>query len=104
LKQRKSHIICSWLLLGFFVAGQFVLYAHWHKVNTQPVKERLQTSQQKVSEKCRLCDVMHFNAMAINAHHSVIPVAITHHDYIAITYSFLSISPVLSSGRAPPAS
>ena len=81
-----------------------MLYGHWHKVNTGVAKEHLQTSQQKVSEKCRICDVMHFNTMAINANHVITPVAASHCNHKAITYTFLSISLVLSSGRAPPVS
>ena len=104
MKKNKSHIIGARLLLFIFVAGQVILYGHQHKVNTIFSKVHSSTSQQTVTEKCQLCDAMHFNSMVINLRHYVMPVAVSHYDYKAVTYTFVSLSLILSTGRAPPLS
>ena len=104
LKQNKYHILFARLLLVIFVAGQIVLYGHQHKVNTVLNKVHSRSSQQTITEKCQLCDAMHFNSMVINVHLHVAQVAVSHYDYKAVTYTFVSLSLILSTGRAPPLS
>jgi hypothetical protein len=104
LKQNRYHIQLARLLLVIFVAGQIVLYGHQHQVNTVLNKVHSQSSQQTITEKCQLCDAMHFNSMVINMHYYVVPVVVSHYHYKAVTYSFVSLSLILSTGRAPPIS
>jgi hypothetical protein len=92
------------LLLLIFVAGQVVLYGHQHKVNTAFSKVHSGTSKQTITEKCQLCDVMHHNTMAVCVLYGVPPAVISHYDYKAVAYTFVSLSLILSTGRAPPVS
>jgi len=104
LKQRTPHFVFAWLLLVLFVAGQVAIYAHSHQSNGTPFKSQHSTSHQYFTEKCQLCDAMHHNFMAVNVAAAVAPAAVSHYDYKAVTYSFVSYSLILSTGRAPPAS
>ena len=104
LKKSKYPIFYAWLLLVLFVAGQVIVYSHQHKINNALSKGHAQTSHQIITEKCQLCDAMHFNTMVINTHSVVIPVAVSHYDYKTVTYTFVSLSLILSPGRAPPIS
>jgi hypothetical protein len=104
LKKSAYHIFCSWLLLILFVAGQVVLYSHQHKLNNLVGHLKHSSSQQIVTEKCQICDAMHQNTMVISAHYGVVPVVVSHYDYKAVTYTFVSLSLILSTGRAPPVS
>jgi hypothetical protein len=105
LKKNKSHIIGAWLLLVFFVGGQVILYAHQHKVSQFGFSRNSHPLGQTVTEKCSLCDAMHFNSMTVHEHSVVMQLLVaTHYDYKAVTYSFVSLSLILSPGRAPPVS
>jgi len=104
LKERKNHIIFSWLLLLFFVAGQVVLYSHHHGAEPTVVKVNHQISGKSVSEKCGLCDAMRFNSMEINQ-------AVSSNHLLAIDFffivnptDFVSFSLISSAGRSPPVS
>jgi len=89
------------LLLILFVAGQAAIYAHSHQTNGTPFKSQHSTSHQTVTEKC---DAMHHNFMAVNVAAATASAAISHYDYKAVTYGFVSFSLILSKGRAPPVS
>jgi hypothetical protein len=107
LKKNRSYILGAWLLLVFFVGGQVILYAHQHRVNQFsghiPVKHA--SSQQTVTEKCALCDALHLNTMVAGEHAVVVHLLVaSHYDYQVVTYSFTSLSLILSTGRAPPVS
>jgi hypothetical protein len=104
LKKSKYHIICSWLLLICFITGQAALYAHQHGVNTPVSKSAHQSSRQTVTEKCQLCDAMHFNSMVLNQQVYVKPVVLNSYIFIPGSYNFVSLSLILYSGRAPPLS
>jgi hypothetical protein len=105
LKKNKSYIIGAWLLLVFFAGGQVMLFAHQHKVSKFEFGRHSHPNQQTVTEKCSLCDALHFNTIMVNEHPSVVDLlAASHYDYKAVTRSFVSLSLILSPGRAPPVS
>jgi hypothetical protein len=107
LKKGKSHIIGAWLLLVLFVGGQVIVYGHQHKTNqlSDHINRPFHASQQTVTEKCQLCDAMHFNNMAVNEYSPVVHLLVpSHYDYKSVVYTFVSLSLILSPGRAPPIS
>jgi hypothetical protein len=106
LKKNRSYIIGAWLLLVFFAGGQAILFAHHHKLNQSGGKTGYQSHAplQTVTEKCQLCDALHFNTMVANEHVAVIHLlTATYCDYKALTCTFISLSRIFSPGRAPPA-
>lgn len=104
LKKSNYQVFCSRLLLILFVAGQVILYSHQHKFNNTRSHFKHHTAQQTVTEKCQLCDAMHHNTMVVGSHYYAVPVVVSHYDYKAVTYTFVSLSLILSTGRAPPVS
>jgi len=104
LKQRLPHLFLAWLLLVFFVAGQVVIYTHSHQSNRTPGTVQHSTSHQTLSEKCQLCDAMHHNAMVVNVSCNMPPAAVSRYHYKTVTYRFIRLSLILSTGRAPPVS
>ena len=108
MKKHKANILYAWLLLTCFIAGQYTVYAHQHKIfannvtkTHQPVKEQSRTT---VQEKCSLCDAMHHTNAILNQHFYYSPNIVTNHFYQVYNYDFVSIALVLSAGRAPPVS
>jgi hypothetical protein len=105
LKKNKSHIIGAWLLLVFFTSGQVILFAHQHKVSKFEISKSSRPFQQTVTEKCQLCDALHFNTMMVNEHPPVVHLLeVSYYDHQAVTPTFVSLSLILSPGRAPPVS
>ena len=104
LKERKNHIICSWLLLLIFMAGQVVLYSHHHGAESLVVKVQHQVSCKTASEKCGLCDAMRFNSMEINQTVSSNYLLAFDFFFIVNTTDFVSILLISSAGRSPPLS
>ena len=105
MKQSKAYIFGAWLLLVFFTSGQVILFAHQHKADKSQLAHRHHPNHQTVTEKCQLCDALHFNTMMTHEHTLVVHLlAVSHYDYKAVTYTFVSLSLVLSPGRAPPVS
>jgi hypothetical protein len=105
LKKNKSIIIGAWLLLLFFVGSQVILYAHHHRAHQFEISGNNHPFQQTVTEKCSLCDAMHFNTMVANEYVAVVHLLVaSHYDHQAVTYSFTSLSLILSPGRGPPVS
>jgi hypothetical protein len=107
LKRCKYHIVCSWILLACFVAGQYMMYAHQHNIaaNISPkysISKNLR--QQTVTDKCALCDAMHHNVMVKATPAYFEDVKITGYIFKSCVYNFTSISLILSGGRAPPVS
>jgi hypothetical protein len=106
LKNNKYHIIRSWILLLCFVAGQYMVYAHQHTVNTAVNKSSYRTRgpqpRETIVENCQLCDAMHHNALAINHLVYFTPVAIADYTYKTFDYVFISIVIIHSGGRSPP--
>ena len=107
LKVNKYHIIRSWILLICFITGQYMVYAHQHKLiqgaeQTHSVKQ--QQPKQTLTEKCQLCDAMHHNSMVNHSVSYFTPVVITDHFYKKGQYNFVSIALILSAGRSPPLS
>jgi hypothetical protein len=104
LKRNKYHILCARLLLLIFVAGQAILYGHQHNTNFVISKIQGSKHRQTVSEKCQLCDAMHFNSATLN-HQIHFQAALTSTSlFIPGTYDFISLSLILSAGRSPPLS
>jgi hypothetical protein len=105
LKTRKYRIICSWILLICFVAGQFMVYTHQHNIPQSAGKSidiSKNFSQQTVKEKCYLCDVMHHNTMDIASRVHFGTTVSAGYVFNDFKYHFTSIQIILSSGRAPP--
>ena len=103
--KKRARLFGAWLLLTFFVGGQGIMFAHQHRLNKFEIGKKSRSYQQTVSEKCSLCDAMHFNTMVANEHPPVVHLLVaSHYDYIAVTRNFVSFSLILSSGRGPPVS
>jgi hypothetical protein len=105
LKKNKYHIIHSWVLLICFVAGQYMVYSHQHKLikgTAQTYSPNKQQPRQTVSEKCQLCDAMHHIGMVITQQANFSPVVVTDCVYKSPVYNFTSLALILSGGRAPP--
>ncbi|GAA4099739.1 hypothetical protein [Mucilaginibacter panaciglaebae] len=106
MKKSKANIFYSWLLLTCFIAGQYIVYTHQHKIiagiGTKAKIESKNTSHTIVQEKCSICDAMH-HINAIVDHYSYFgPNIVTKHFYKGYKYAFVSIALILSAGRAPP--
>lgn len=105
MKTRKYHILCSWILLICFVAGQVVLYGHQHSFvtgNAKSYSKMGDAPHQSVTEKCAICDVMHHNNMVVSNGTHFAPVAVIGYVYKSFEYNFTSIQLILAGGRAPP--
>jgi len=106
LKKNKANIFYSWMLLVCFIAGQYVIYTHQHKIvartGTTAKIETNSTSRTIVQEKCFVCDAMHHIAAVISHYSYFSPNIVTKHFYKAYNYDFISIALILSAGRAPP--
>lgn len=106
LKKNKYHIICTWALLLFFAAGQYMVYTHTHNTGIGSIKSACKSPsnqpKQTVTETCRLCDAMHHNTMAVNAPVIFAPEVTTSYFYKAVNHDFISVALILSAGRSPP--
>jgi hypothetical protein len=103
LKINKYVIIRAWMLLIFFAAGQVVIYAHQHPSSLSNAgADSHSSSKQVFTEKCSLCDAMHFNHMDIVHAASALPVAAGSYVYIRSDYNFITLSLILAAGRSPP--
>ncbi|MCR8557485.1 hypothetical protein KXD93_07525 [Mucilaginibacter sp. BJC16-A38] len=105
MKTNKRHIIHAWILLICFIAGQYMVYSHQHKLikeTEQSYSANKPQPHQTVSEKCQLCDAMHHNSMVITSNVTVSPISVTDHVYKSPVYNFTSLALILSGGRAPP--
>jgi hypothetical protein len=106
LKKNKANIFYSWLLLICFIAGQYTVYTHQHKIaaNSKTKTRGLAKVPARtiVQEKCSLCDAMYHTTAIINQYTYFSPNIVTQHFYKVYNYDFVSIALVLSAGRAPP--
>ncbi|HEY8930275.1 MAG TPA: DUF2946 family protein [Mucilaginibacter sp.] len=106
MKKNKFHIVNAWILLICFVAGQYMVYVHQHKMvklSSQISLTHQQQAKQVLTEKCQLCDAMHHSGMTIPTQAVFAPVAASDYFYKFPVYTFTSISLILAGGRAPPA-
>src|ERR1700758_2323754 len=101
MKKGKRHILYACILLICFIAGQWAIYGHQHKMS-RLVKSPVHGVV--VTEKCQLCDAMHHNSMIRHTPTIFTPTVFTDHLYKPGKYDFVSIALILSSGRAPPVS
>ena len=94
------------LLLFCFIAGQYIVYAHQHKIiaGSEHKVHGLAKNQsnQTIQEKCALCDAMHHTDAVINTPFTFIANIVTKPFYKVYNYDFVSIALILSAGRAPP--
>jgi len=104
VKINPRHIVYAWIVMICFIAGQWAVFAHYHKTSRIiPHTASNSHTQTTIAEKCQLCDAMHSTKMVLGDHHFVIPVIATTHFYKSGDYDFVSIGLILSPGRAPPA-
>ncbi|RZA03686.1 MAG: hypothetical protein EOP47_01815 [Sphingobacteriaceae bacterium] len=109
MKKNKLNIICSWLFLICFVAGQYTVNTHQHNIlksnkSISGITKHNQVPSTILQEKCPLCDAMHHTAMVfeqVSYHH---PLIASNHIFKVGDYNFKSISLILAAGRGPPAS
>jgi hypothetical protein len=101
VKKDKRHIIYSWIVMICFIAGQWAVYAHYHRSYRTTAAISHHTT---VSENCQLCDAMHHNSMTIDTQPYFAHLTITKHYFTPVHYNFVSISLILAAGRAPPVS
>ncbi len=104
LKKDKSLVFCVWLMLLSFTGGQIILFAHQHKVSRFEFYKNHRSSQQTFTEKCQLYEAMHHNVMVVDMQIHSLPTVSDKYNYRVVAYSLISISLILSSGRAPPVS
>src|ERR1700761_7942020 len=62
LKKTQKHIVCTWIMLICFTAGQWAVYAHQHFSNATVKTHHTAQNQTTVTDKCQLCDAMHHNS------------------------------------------
>jgi hypothetical protein len=81
------------------------VYAHYHPNRLGRYSfSKHQSTRTTISEKCQLCDAMHHSNISQNTHIYFVPLSTSEHIYKPGQYDFISISLILSSGRAPPVS
>ncbi|MBS1500419.1 MAG: hypothetical protein JST32_00050 [Bacteroidetes bacterium] len=102
MKRDKRNIIIAWIVMVCFFAGQWAVYAHQHK--TFPAIAKASHHGTSLTEKCQLCDAMHHTSAVQNVFHYTAVVTVTERIFIPHTHSFVSISLILTTGRAPPVS
>ncbi|MFD2873261.1 hypothetical protein ACFS5N_12325 [Mucilaginibacter ximonensis] len=106
MKKRRLNIIFAWALLFSFIAGQYVIYTHQHRIIasiTAKAKDQNNgTSRSTIQEKCSVCDAMHHINAVIEHYHYFRPNIVTKHFYKSYHYAFVSIALILAAGRAPP--
>ncbi len=106
MNKRKAPVILSWLLLLFFAAGQFIIYAHQHhiKSNALIVDSHRAANQQIIYEKCNLCDQMHHAPINL-----VQPLCYTYlvtpvvRLYIPVCHHYKANALIHADGLSPPA-
>jgi len=104
-KKSKQRIFLSRLLLIVFAAGQIIVYSHQHNTNAAFItKAAHQSSRQHISEKCQLCDAMHHNQVVLGSQAFAPAAAASFQLFTVGSYAFVSVSLILSPGRAPPVS
>ncbi|WP_460695100.1 hypothetical protein [Mucilaginibacter puniceus] len=107
MKQNKLNIICSWLFLLCFIAGQYTVTIHQHNIlkqnqRTAGIAKHNQDPTTTLQEKCYLCDAMHHTNMVLNNPSYYHPIVITNHVFRVGDYNFKSIALILAAGRGPP--
>jgi hypothetical protein len=105
-KKSKQQIFLSRLLLIIFAAGQVIVYSHQHHANVASITNKAahQSSRQQISENCQLCDAMHHSQVVLSSQVYVQTTPASFQLFTAGCYDFVSISLILSPGRAPPVS
>jgi len=98
MTNNQYRIFLSWVFLLLFVLGQTVLYAHQHK--SKDFQKR--PYRPDITAKCQLCDAMHNSHIVLTDEVFFEPASRSYVFFTDQTYKFLSLSLILSSGRAPP--
>jgi len=104
LNKRKAHLILSWLLLLFFVAGQIIVFAHQHHAKYADFSiQKSHSHPQIIHEKCNFCDQMHHAPINLvqlsNYSHLVSPVVRL---YIPAHHFYKGNSLIHADGLSPP--
>lgn len=106
MKNNKANILYSWMLLFCFIAGQYVVYTHRHKIiagiAAKAKTTANSTSHSVVQEKCSFCDAMHHINAVIDCYSYCSLNIVTKHFYKVYNYDFVSTALILSADRAPP--
>lgn len=104
MRKTKRIIIYAWLLLFFFAAGQYMVFAHQHYKQQGTIVSVNKFHSPVFKENCAVCDVMHHTHMLLTQHVYFAPavVAICHYQYKQYDLKFIQL--ILASGRAPPVS
>ena len=107
LKKNKYTAFGAWILLICFVAGQYMVAVHQHKISQNSgvvysVSKNQPRPATVLLEKCYMCDAMHHNAVILSQNMYFNPVVVTMHIFKTGDYNFISIALVLAAGRAPP--
>jgi len=98
MANNQYRIFLSWMFLLLFVLGQTVLNTHQHK--SMGLQKR--PYRPAIAARCPLCDAMHNSHIVLTDKVFFEPVSRGCVFFTDQTYKFLSLSLVLSSGRAPP--
>jgi len=105
IKKSKQQNFLSRLLLIIFAAGQIIVYSHQHNTNDAFItKAAHQSSRQHISEKCQLCDAMYHNQVVLGSQVYAPAATASFQLFTVGSHAFVSISLILSPGRAPPVS
>jgi hypothetical protein len=102
LKKTKLNIIFAWTLLLFFAVGQYMVFAHQHKVGSDFSNSK--TTTQVLKERCDVCDAMHHTHMLLTQHVYFTPVVAVLCHYQEKRSDVTLIQLVIAAGRAPPIS
>ncbi|HWZ36474.1 MAG TPA: hypothetical protein VNW51_09955 [Mucilaginibacter sp.] len=102
MKKNTVNIFFAWAILFSFIAGQYVIYTHQHKIIARITATTKSIPHTTLQEKCSVCDAMHHINAVINQYSYFGPNIVTKHFYKAYNYDFVSIALILSAGRAPP--
>jgi hypothetical protein len=107
-KRSKKRIIFSRLLFTIFAAGQIIVFSHYHHRHAKLIITKAplapQSIQQSYNDKCPLCDAMHYTHIVLSPQVYAQPAPANYRFFTPGCYNFVSISLILSPGRAPPVS
>ncbi|MFD2863284.1 hypothetical protein [Mucilaginibacter antarcticus] len=107
MKENKANIFYAWLVMFCFIAGQYTVYSHQHKIISSCASKTHRHANHQtgpiVQEKCSACDAMHHLNAVISPDTYISLNIVTKHFQPVYNYTFVSIALILSAGRGPPA-
>ncbi|MBE9668297.1 hypothetical protein [Mucilaginibacter boryungensis] len=101
MKRNNRNIIYTWVLLLFFIAGQYLAFTHTH-YKQGSIATSTKSGLPVLKEKCDVCAVMHHSHMLLTQHVYFTPAiaVLCHYQYKKSDITLIQL--VLASGRAPP--